>query len=281
MRDNTEEIPILFDLDGDRVLGIFHRPQNGLPTGILIITGGPQYRVGSHRQFVLIARHLADNGIPVMRFDYRGMGDSSGVPRKFNEAADDIRAAIDTFFKQQPELRQVVLWGLCDAASAAMMYAHQDERVTGIVALNPWVRTESGAAKTLITNYYGDRLVSADFWTKIWRGQFRPYAAVRSLIHNLRRAAIEPEKEIGEQSYIESMRNGLLNFDGQMLLIVSGDDLTAAEFLALVSRSDSWQRVMASDKVTRKDLADANHTFSKAEWRARVQTWTREWTRRL
>jgi len=47
-------------------------------TGVLIVVGGPQYRVGSHRQFVMLARFLADHGVPCMRFDYRGMGDVSG-----------------------------------------------------------------------------------------------------------------------------------------------------------------------------------------------------------
>jgi len=65
---------------------------------VLIIVGGPQYRVGSHRQFVLLARHLAAQGIPVMRFDVRGMGDSKGKPRNFGQLDDDLRAATDCFF---------------------------------------------------------------------------------------------------------------------------------------------------------------------------------------
>jgi len=51
--------------------------------GVLIVVGGPQYRVGSHRQFLLLSRRLAAEGHPVMRFDYRGMGDASGAMRGF------------------------------------------------------------------------------------------------------------------------------------------------------------------------------------------------------
>ena len=46
--------------------------------GVVIVVGGAQYRVGSHRQFVGLARHLAAHGHPVLRFDFPGMGDSPG-----------------------------------------------------------------------------------------------------------------------------------------------------------------------------------------------------------
>jgi alpha/beta superfamily hydrolase len=48
---------------------------------VLVIVGGPQYRAGSHRQFTLLARSLAEQGFAVLRFDYRGMGDSTGAMR--------------------------------------------------------------------------------------------------------------------------------------------------------------------------------------------------------
>ncbi|WP_229425323.1 hydrolase 1, exosortase A system-associated [Massilia sp. Se16.2.3] len=104
---------------------------------MLVVVGGPQYRAGSHRQFTLLARDLADAGIPALRFDYRGMGDSEGDLQTFEHVEDDLRAAIDRFFLEVPGMREVVLWGLCDGASAAAMYAPQDARVSGLVLLNP------------------------------------------------------------------------------------------------------------------------------------------------
>ena len=44
-----------------------------LPIAVLVVVGGPQYRVGSHRQFVSLARALARQGMTTVRFDYRGM----------------------------------------------------------------------------------------------------------------------------------------------------------------------------------------------------------------
>ena len=76
--NGTEEVPLSFACQDCRLYGVLHRPRSRGRSGVLIVVGGPQYRVGSHRQFVLLARFLAGRSIPVLRFDYRGMGDSEG-----------------------------------------------------------------------------------------------------------------------------------------------------------------------------------------------------------
>src|SRR5690606_19047994 len=143
-----DERALVFECSGDSLVGIAALPR--LPstmTRVLVVVGGPQYRAGSHRQFVLLSRRLAGRGIPCMRFDYRGIGDSTGEPRGFEAVDDDVRAAIDEFCAQMPDIEQIVLWGLCDGASAACLYARKDPRVAGLVLLNPWVRTEAGEAR--------------------------------------------------------------------------------------------------------------------------------------
>ena len=168
----TKEIPVVFSCHTEELIAILHQPKTPLKTGVLIVVGGPQYRVGSHRQFVLLARMLADNGVPVFRFDYRGMGDSNGIVRSFSNVDDDIKSAVDKFYQNSPNLCGVIIWGLCDAASAASFYAYQDNRIKGLVLLNPWVFTEQGAAKTYLKHYYLQRLCNPDFWHKVLSFQF-------------------------------------------------------------------------------------------------------------
>jgi hypothetical protein len=69
----------------------------------------------------------------------------------------------------------------------------------------------------------------------------------------------------------------LRRFDGPVLFILSGNDLTAQEFKDLVSRSPEWQELLQHPRVTRRDLPGANHTFSRREWRDQVMRWTAEW----
>ena len=80
--NDTREQTFLFDADDATLVGIVSVPTARVAsTGVLVVVGGPQYRVGSHRQFVLLARALARRGIAAMRFDCAAMGDSAGIGR--------------------------------------------------------------------------------------------------------------------------------------------------------------------------------------------------------
>ena len=275
------------------MLGVLHVETPDVTRGVLIVVGGPQYRAGSHRQFLLLARDLAQAGIPVLRFDCRGMGDSSGEFPGFEEIDADIAAAIDAFHARVPTLREVVIWGLCDAASAALFYAWRDPRVAGLVLLNPWARTEAGRARAYLRHYYLSRLVDPDLWRKIGRGEFSLGTALRSLLalvgqvwrdrqdSVVKGAAVETRAVSSSRNgpLPERMADGLRRFAGPVLLILSGDDLTAAEFRDTTQASRHWRCLLAQSRVTVLDFPEANHTFSRREWRDQVATWTRDWLR--
>jgi exosortase A-associated hydrolase 1 len=287
---NSEERALAFQCQESWLYGILHIPEDIGPRGVLIVVGGPQYRVGSHRQFTLLARHLAASGVPAMRFDCRGMGDSEGEPRTFEDMEEDVRCAIDTFLKEVPTLNELVIWGLCDAASAALFYAYRDERVTGLVLLNPWVRTDQGAAKVYLKHYYMARLFQPELWNKIWQGKFSYGKAIGSLsqivgsvLGEKRERVMDGNADNGEPRKTlplpERMLAGLSRFNGKILLILSGNDLTAQEFSDLVEGSAEWRRLLASPGVSRQEIPEANHTFSRQEWKEQVVTWTSAWIR--
>lgn len=272
---------VTFGCHGERLLGLIHLAESGSQEGVLIVVGGPQYRVGSHRQFVMLARHLARHGIHAMRFDYRGMGDSSGAMRNFENIDDDLRAAVDTFFANVPSLRTLTLWGLCDAASATLFYAHKDTRVARMVLVNPWARTPQTLAKTYLRHYYLSRLVDPELWRKIFSGRFRPGQALGSAARLMRTASsgqnAPRDQPSNCQPLTQRMLNGLAQFRGQVLLILSGDDLTAREFVDVTAKSRDWRRQLASRRLTRQEMRDADHTFSRAVWKDEVAQLTVAW----
>ena len=278
------ETAFMFASAARQLPAIIATPQQPAATGVLLIVGGPQYRVGSHRQFVLLARALAAAGIRAMRFDSGGMGDAGGPLLDFEQIDADIGAAIDTFFARQPGLQQVVLWGLCDAASASLFHAWRDPRVTGLVLLNPWVRTDTGLAQAYVKHYYRQRLLSREFWGKLLGGGVDVRSAVRGFVAKLRQARQSaPASPLPDADASlplpQRMLRGLQRFDGRVLLILSGDDLTAAEFRNLVAESPEWQQQLQNPGVQVQELKQANHTFSQRDWRLQVEQWTIDWVR--
>jgi uncharacterized protein len=77
------------------------------------------------------------------------------------------------------------------------------------------------------------------------------------------------------------MEDGLRKFRGKVLLILSGNDLTAQEFEGVVADSGRWRSLLDDGRVTRRRLADANHTFARREWRDQVERWTEAWVKGL
>ena len=277
-----KESVLSFACDGEPLVGILAEPE-GAPAevGVLIIVGGPQYRAGSHRQFTLLARHLAANGFAALRFDYRSMGDSPGDTRDFLAVDADINAAIGALLAARPTLKRVALWGLCDAASAALLYldSTRDSRVAGVALLNPWARSAATLAQTHVKHYYWRRLREKAFWLKLLKGGVGA-TALRSLASNLRLARGAGQKS-DTRSYQDRMAAGLSGFNGPALLILSGDDYTAREFSLHAEGSPAWAGLLDGRRVRCEALPDADHTFSSPIQTTQVEAFTLNWLREI
>ena len=273
------ETAFSFECEGNSLAAILAMPDMPSTQGVLVIVGGPQYRAGSHRQFTLLSRSLAESGIPCMRFDYRGMGDSEGRLHVFDEVETDIGRALDAYFANCPWLEKVVLWGLCDAASAAIFHAHRDSRVNGLVLANPWVRTQQGEAKARLKHYYLSKLTDPALWRKLVSGKFDFADSFRGFFGSVSKARQDEQEK--DQPLPEKMRTSLEKFRGKVLLILSENDLVAREFEDAVNASPAWQTLLDSPNIVRRDLPDADHTFSSRKWRDKVAEWTFEWMKKL
>ena len=268
-----------FPCEGESLVGILAKPATPADTGVVVIVGGPQYRAGSHRQFVLLSHALAATGYAVLRFDYRGMGDSSGEQRDFESVSADVGAAIDQLQQSVPTVQRVVLWGLCDGASAALLYCHemQDPRVTGLCLLNPWVRSEASLAKTQVKHYYTQRLRQKEFWFKLLSGRVA-LSALSGFTAKLRQSAGNPSQRQNETgTFQQRMAKALQGFSGRILLVLSGDDYVAKEFLEHAQIDVAWKAYQSHARLTRVDIAGVDHTFSSASSRGQAEHATLHW----
>ncbi len=255
-------------LGGQQLAAIVHQPESAAEVGVVLIVGGPQYRVGSHRQFVQLSRALAREGIASLRFDYRGMGDSEGEKQPFDDICADIRAACDSFCAETG-IGRIVLWGLCDAASAAMIYASTDSRVEGLVLLNPWLHSDAAMGKTMVRHYYLKRLCSADFWRKLLGGRVRVKAGLRDAKGFLHNSMAQSGED--KPGYQARMQAGIEQFRGKICLILSGVDLTAREFEQQALGSGGWAAFDRADCQLHR-LPQADHTFSNTDFKRQVES---------
>ena len=288
MAQDYSEQSVEFIVNEQRLHGVLSVPEQETDTAVIIVVGGPQFRVGSHRQFVLLARFLANNNICALRFDYSGMGYSEGIPKNFYQVDDDIKAAVD--FIKDRGYKKIFVWGLCDAAAAISFYAHSDSRINGAILLNPWVRSEVSHSKVLLSSYYKDRWFNLEVWKDLLKSPRKIIAAAGSILNVIFKVLSAKKKQSNDTSVrmiseIERLDDlasaifkGLTWFPNKICLILSTNDLTAKEFEEALEEHQ-WLET-AGEKVEMQSVAGANHTFSTAAWRNTVETLTLDFIRR-
>ena len=140
---NQEEVKFVNTKGGHHLAGTLTTPSNGEfeKIAILITGSGPQNRdeeLLGHKPFLVIADHLTRQGIAVLRYDDRGVGESEG---SFNGAtsrdfADDAAAAV-AYLKNKKEYKgkAIGLVGHSEGGMIAPMVASENKDVDFIVLL--------------------------------------------------------------------------------------------------------------------------------------------------
>lgn len=106
--------------------------------GFIMLNAGVIHRIGPHRFNVRLARALADQGWPSLRFDLAGQGDSDNAPQvqPFDrQIIADLRAAMD-HLGRTAGVDRFVIAGICSGAHRGLAVAQEDERVIGLWMLD-------------------------------------------------------------------------------------------------------------------------------------------------
>jgi alpha/beta superfamily hydrolase len=134
------EQPLFFELGDDRLFGMLHLPEGRPRHGLVVCHALAEEKLWSHRVFVGLARELANRGMAVLRFDFRGEGESdldfeqAGIASRIDDA---VRAA-EVLLEMQPTLAGISflghrLGGAIAAAAAARLHA----RAQGLLVWDP------------------------------------------------------------------------------------------------------------------------------------------------
>ena len=107
----------------------------------------PQFGGTMHTKVVYQgAKALARIGCAVLRFNFRGVGRSSGAFSGGRGEVDDFRAAVDYMAERHPHARQWTA-GFSFGAWAALETGAQDERVSALIGIAPPIATTISGQK--------------------------------------------------------------------------------------------------------------------------------------
>lgn len=224
----------------------------GGETGLLLVIGGSQTRIGSHRMYERLSKTLAKQGFPCFRYDRRGVGDSSGSDPGFRGSGPDLAAAAAAFRVESPAVRHVIGFGLCDGASALALFG-QEAGLEGLILVNPWLvetAEEDSPPPAAIRRHYWNRLTSREGWRKILTGAVN----WQKLLSGARKAATPVSRAPLAMDIAEALRASALP---ARLILAEGDATTIAAEAEL--KDAAFDGLVAG----RETLATDSHTFAR------------------
>jgi pimeloyl-ACP methyl ester carboxylesterase len=139
----VQELLTFFPADGEELFGVLTAPASSPGRSCVVVLGGGQTAstsTGRNRVFVTLARHLVTRGFHAFRFDYHGIGDSTGAStfRLDRPFVHDLEGAIG--FLRTHDIDRFVLVGSCFGARTAMAAGHRVDGVEAVVLLAPPLR---------------------------------------------------------------------------------------------------------------------------------------------
>jgi alpha/beta superfamily hydrolase len=126
-----DEYPVFVPAGEDRLAAVVCAPAGDLTDlGVVLLTGGNYTRTHRNRMWVRAARELAARGVPSIRFDYHGVGDSTGrvVLELERPLEADAHGAAD-LLKAATGVSRLALVSTCFGGRTAMAAAAQREDV--------------------------------------------------------------------------------------------------------------------------------------------------------
>jgi pimeloyl-ACP methyl ester carboxylesterase len=199
--------------------------------GAVLLNAGAIRRIGPNRMWVELARRWAARGVPSLRLDLEGLGDSDGDDARFSDVAelyipqlvDQVQTAIDVV-EAQGVAQRFVLVGLCSGAYWSFHGALRDERVAAAFMLNP--RTLFWDASQETVRYLRRGLFQTASWRMVLRGEVarsREGGVIREAPRSLLRRALSRVQGLGDGDQTDLVFD-LLRDSGKQLLFAFSEN---------------------------------------------------------
>jgi exosortase A-associated hydrolase 1 len=228
-------------------------------TGLLVVSGGNEIRSGAYAGQSRMAAHFASLGVPVFRFDSRGVGDSSGSNRGFEHSADDIKAAIAAFRTSVPQMTHIWAFGNCDAAASLLLYPEQSA-FSALILANIWsIDPTPDAGETPAPNVAAIR---ARYWNRLKNPRslidlLTGKIDLRKLLGGLKSASAPAvQSQLGKR-LADALANSAVPID----ILIAERDTTAIAFMS-AWKSRDFERARRNADIHVSICATASHSFA-------------------
>jgi alpha-beta hydrolase superfamily lysophospholipase len=263
-RDTTElavgdavirERPLAIEQPFGRLFGVLTEPAIAETTdlGAVLLNAGAIRRVGPNRMWVELARRWAARGVPSLRLDLEGLGDSDGDDSRFADVAelyipqlvDQVQTAIDVV-EAQGIAQRFVLTGLCSGAYWSFHGALRDERVVAAFMLNP--RTLFWDASQETVRYLRRGLLQPASWRMVLSGDVqrsRVGNVIREAPRSLLRRALARVQALGDSDQVDLVFD-LLRDGGKQLMFMFSEKEPLHEELerqGRLPRNERWPNI--------------------------------------
>ena len=290
----TEDVSFKNSLDNISLSGTLSLPKEtgNFPAVVLISGSGPHSRdseMFGHKPFLVLSDHLTKNGIAVLRFDERGVGESEGEFDKATskDLARDVQAAL-SYLNSRDEIavNKIGLIGHSEGGMIAPMLANNTTEVDFIVLLAGQGLpgdTNLLLQKKILEQRSGIDSVSIDQSQRIFKEAYEIITSLEGerMLSELR---AHFEKEFGDslpENQLNSLIQGLstpwmrfyLKYDPRPVL----DNLNIP-ILALFGENDFQVPAQENSKIIKESFAragnergkvivmeDLNHLFQQSE----------------
>lgn len=219
-------------------------------TGVLLVTGGSQTRIGSHRMYERLSKSLSEKNIPCFRFDRRGVGDSCGDDPGYLGSGPDLTAATAAFRAEAPALTRVYGFGLCDGASAIALFGDV-AGLDGLILVNPWlIEAEAGEPPAAaVRAHYRQQLTSWAGWKKLLTGAVDFGKLWRGLARILRGS---------DPTLAQDIATALQRHRLPVQLVLARGDATA-----IAAEAEMKNKYFSDLKMNVQTLDTDSHTFAR------------------
>ncbi len=248
------ETPISIEQPCGRLWGVLCEPIDGptAPVAAVLLNAGALRRIGPGRLWVELARDWAARGVPTLRIDLEGLGDSDGDSSPYADTGalytlalvDQVLAAMDEL-EARGLGRRFLLAGLCAGAYWSFHAALRDRRVSTTFLLNPraliW---DESLDRERVARKIGGALQGSS-WRHVLRGKVSP----ARMLTIVREAVVAPFRARAAAKIRRDRRHNLddalvrLRESGTRLLLVFGGNEPLHDELereGRLSQLDQW-----------------------------------------